>query len=150
MKCIGPGAKDADLWILIWEELRKVHQEGILVEVEHVKAHQCRKEMKQLSLFDKFITAGNERADEPAKEGAMLDGGDMAQMRATTIQQEREEVYAALQYAASFHCLVEERKDCEEHTPKPKEQSILSAKKKGSKEASHGVVGVRQQTNIGV
>ena len=30
------------------------------------------------------------------------------------MQQEREEVYAALQYAASFHCLVEQWKDCEE------------------------------------
>ena len=44
----------------------------------------------------------------------MLDGGDMAQVRASTIQQEREEVYAALQYAACFRCLVEEWKDCEE------------------------------------
>ena len=28
----------------------------------------------------------------------------MAVARADTLQQEREEVYAALQYAASFHC----------------------------------------------
>ena len=33
MRCIGPRAKDADLWILIWEELHRVHQEGILVGV---------------------------------------------------------------------------------------------------------------------
>ena len=33
MKCTGPKAKDAALWILIWEELQRVHQEGILVEV---------------------------------------------------------------------------------------------------------------------
>ena len=32
MKCTGPKAKDAALWILIWEELQRVHQEGILVE----------------------------------------------------------------------------------------------------------------------
>ena len=31
MKCIGPMAKDADLWILIWEEVHTVHQEGMLV-----------------------------------------------------------------------------------------------------------------------
>ena len=59
--------------------------------------------------FEKFITGGNETADELAKkEGAMLDGRFMAQARASTIQHEREEVFAALQYAASFHCLVKE------------------------------------------
>ena len=65
MRCIGPRAKDADLCILIWEEVHRVHQEGILLEVE---------------------------------QGAMLDEGDMALVRATTIHQEWEEVYAASQY----------------------------------------------------
>ena len=38
MKCIGPTAKDADVWMLIREELHRVHQEGILVDVKHIKA----------------------------------------------------------------------------------------------------------------
>ena len=42
----------------------------------------------------------------------------MAETRADTMKQEREEVYVALQYAASFHCLVEEWKDCEGLKPK--------------------------------
>ena len=29
MRCIGPGAKDADLWILIWEDMRRFHHKGI-------------------------------------------------------------------------------------------------------------------------
>ena len=33
---------------------------------------------------------------------------DMAEARAETMQQESEEVYAALQYAASSHCVVEQ------------------------------------------
>ena len=37
----------------------------------------------------------------------------------------QEEVYAALQFAASFHCLVEEWKDCEVLKPKPKEKWII-------------------------
>ena len=64
MRCIGRRAKDADLWILIWEELHREHQEGILVEVE---AHRSKKEMQQMSFFEKFITGGNEKADELAK-----------------------------------------------------------------------------------
>ena len=35
----------------------------------------------------------------------------MAQVRAITSQQEREELDAAFQLAASYHCLVEEWKD---------------------------------------
>ena len=31
MRCIGPKAKDADLWVLIWEEVHRDHREGILV-----------------------------------------------------------------------------------------------------------------------
>ena len=34
----------------------------------------------------------------------------------------KKEVYTALQYAGSFHCLVEEWKDCEELKPKPREK----------------------------
>ena len=90
--------------------------------MEHVKAHRTKEEKKEMSLFQKFVTEGNEKADELAKAGAMLDERFMAEARAETIKQEREEVYAALQYAASFHCLVEEWKDCEELKPKPKEK----------------------------
>ena len=46
----------------------------------------------------------------------------MAETRTKTVQQVREEVCAALQYAASFHCLVEEWKDCEELKPKLREK----------------------------
>ena len=55
----------------------------------------------------------------------MLDGGVMAQVRVITIPKEREDVHAALQCAASFHCLVEEWKDCEELRPKPKEKLVF-------------------------
>ena len=53
------------------------------------KARRSKKEMQSVSLFENFITEGNEKADELAKEGAMLDGGDMAQVRVSTVQQER-------------------------------------------------------------
>ena len=48
--------------------------------------------------------------------------------------QKRELVYVALQYAASFHCLVEEWKDCEEFKPKPKEKwRFVDRKSEGMK-----------------
>ena len=91
------------------------------MEAEHVKAHRP-KEILRMSLFQKFITEGNYKADELAQEGATLDGGGVAHVGAITVQQERGEVSAALQWAASFHCLVEEWKDCEALRPKPREK----------------------------
>ena len=127
--------KDGDLWIEIWEELHNLAAGDILVEVQQVKAHRKKKEKKDMSHFEKFVTEGNEKADELAKEGAMLDEGFMAGARAKTVQQEREEVYAALQCAARFHCLIEQQKDCEELKPKPKEKWIFVDKK--SEETKH-------------
>ena len=74
------------------------------MEVEHVKAHRTKKEKKDVSHFEKFVTQGNEKADQLAKAGAMLDEGFLAEAIAETVEQEREEEDAAVQYAASFHC----------------------------------------------
>ena len=71
-----------------------------------------------------------ERGEELAKEEAKLDEGFMAQVGAKTVHREREEVYAALHYAASFHCLVEEWKDCEELKPKPREKWVFVDRKR--------------------
>ena len=51
------------MWILIWEEVRRFHPE----EVEHVQAHRTKKEMQHMSLFERFIAEGNEKADALAK-----------------------------------------------------------------------------------
>ena len=106
--CIDPNAGDADLWIKIWEELHRLVARVIGVELEHVKAHRTEKDKKEMSRLEKFVTEGNEKVDELTKAGAMLDEEFMAEVRAKTVQQVREEVYAALQYAASLHCLAEE------------------------------------------
>ena len=95
---------------------------GISVDVEHVKAHRTKKEKKDMSHYEKFVTESNEKADELAKEGALLDEeGFMAEARAKT----KEEVYTALQCAASCHCVVEQWRCCEELKPKPKEKWIF-------------------------
>ena len=40
------------MWNLIWEEVRRIHQEGILLESEHVKVRRSRKAKQKLSLFE--------------------------------------------------------------------------------------------------
>ena len=55
MRCVGPRAKDADLWILIWEKFHRVHQEGVRVEVEHVKHVAPMRKCRKMPLFQKFM-----------------------------------------------------------------------------------------------
>ena len=146
MKCIDPKAGDADLWIEIWEELHSLISREILVEVEHVKAHRTEKDKKEMSRFERFVTDDNEKADELAKEGAMKGEGFMAQVRATKLQQEREEVYVASQCTASIHW-VEEWRDCEELKPQPRETWIFVVRKE--RERSIVRNGVRLRGDIG-
>ena len=118
------------MWIKIWEELHELVKRYILVEVAHFKAHHTKKEKEKMTKIERFVTEGNQKADELAKAGAMLDEGFMAEVTAVSVKQEREEVYVALQYTASFNCLVEEWKDCEELRPKPKEKLIFVDKRR--------------------
>ena len=53
-----------------------------------------------MTQLERFVTEGNEKADELAKAGAMLDEGLMAEARAETMK-----VYVALQYAARLPLL---------------------------------------------
>ena len=65
MTCSGPKADDADLWILIKEESHRVHQKGILVEVE--QRHRSKKEKQQISLFENMITQRNREGRRAGK-----------------------------------------------------------------------------------
>ena len=49
------------MWIKIWEELHLLVSKEISVEVEHVKAHCTKKDKKETSRFEKFVTEGNEK-----------------------------------------------------------------------------------------
>ena len=103
-KVIGPIKVHVDNKVIrhgSWREERKcidpkaLHlpvSKEISVEVEHVKAHRSKKDKKEMSHFEKFFNESNEKEDELAKEGAMLDESFMAETRAKTVQQEREEV----------------------------------------------------------
>ena len=41
-----------------------------------MKAHRTKNEKQVMSLSEKFVTEGHEKADELAKDGAMFHGGD--------------------------------------------------------------------------
>ena len=81
---LWPKARDADRWISIWEEVHRSHQEGVFLEVVHVKAHRSKKEKQQLTRFQRFVKEGDEEADELAQ-----DGGEMGQIRGSTVQQKK-------------------------------------------------------------
>ena len=57
------------------------------------------------------------------------DGADQGEHHSA----EKKKVYAAFQYAASFHWLVEEWRDCEEVEPKPKDKWIFVDNKREAK-----------------
>ena len=75
----------ADLWSKIWEELHELVRRGIFVGVAHVLAHRTMKEKEKMTIkkIGKFVAEGNEKADELAKAGAMLE----AEVRAVTMQE---------------------------------------------------------------
>ena len=87
-ECIKPRAGDADLWIKILEESHELVKRGILVEVAHVRAHRTKKEKEKMTKFERFVTEGNEKADEMAKAGAMMDESFMAEARAETMKKD--------------------------------------------------------------
>ena len=79
-----------------------------------------------MTQLERFVADGTEKPDELAKAAAMLDEGFMAEARAETVKQEREEVYVALQYAASFHLFGRglERLLCRTHAQAEREVEI--------------------------
>ena len=65
-ECFTPRAGDADLWKILGR-LHELAKGGILVEVQHVKAHRTKKEKEKMTQFERFITEGNAKADEVGK-----------------------------------------------------------------------------------
>ena len=58
-----------------------------------------------MTQLERFVTEGNEKADELSIAGAVIHEGFVAEARAVIVKQERErrDVHAALRYVASFH-----------------------------------------------
>ena len=78
-----------------------------------------------------FTLRGNDKADELAKEGTIEDGAEMAELVAEAARTSRQDIYAAIWYAACFHVSVEELKDVEKNVEEEVETwRIVTRKKK--------------------
>ena len=88
--------------------MHRLHQERKHLAVKLVTAYLSKEEKQEVSLLQLFVTEGNEKADEFVNVGSMMDGGEMEEIDACTVQQRWEDIYAALKCAASFRCLVED------------------------------------------
>ena len=74
-----------------------------------------------MTLFEKFVMEGNEAA---------LDGGAVATIKVATVRQKIMEVFASLQFAATFHRQVVIWDDCDELEPKPQDTLVFVEEKK--------------------
>ena len=63
----------ADVWRRIWDCFRDIGDEAHVDSVAKCKAHLSKAERAKLDGTGRFMAAGNERADELAKEGARDD-----------------------------------------------------------------------------
>ena len=73
MECLAPKAKNADLWVLIWEDVRRTPRRNTSGGVEHVKAYRSKKEKQEMTLFERFVAEGKETADELATEQCWME-----------------------------------------------------------------------------
>ena len=133
-ECIKPRAGDADLWVQIWEELPG------LAERHFGGSRACKgatheQTKEHISQFERFVTEGNEKADELAKAGAMLDEGFMAEARAKTMAAGKRAGVCSFAVCGQLPLLGKTMEGCEEFKPKPKEKWIFVDKK--SEETKH-------------
>ena len=122
-KCIDPKAGDADLWVKICEELHVLRSQENWVEVERVKAHRTKKDEEETSQFEKFVTDGNEKADELAKAEVLCWTTDLWRERERK-QSSRSEKRWCMRPCSTQRAFAV-WKDCEELKPKPKEKLIF-------------------------
>ena len=71
--CTAARRPHADVWRRIWDSFRDIGEEAHVDSVAKCKAHLSKTERAKLDETGRFVAAGNERADELAKEGARDD-----------------------------------------------------------------------------
>ena len=71
--CTAARRPHADVWRRIWDCFRDIGDEAHVDSVTKCKAHLSKAERAKLDEAGRFMAAGNQRADELAKEGARDD-----------------------------------------------------------------------------
>ena len=90
-KCVDPKAGDADLWRNMLGRIAPANLKKKCWRNSSTSRCIAQKRIrKRCRFFEKFVTEGNENADELAKTRAMSAERFMAEARAKTMQQERE------------------------------------------------------------
>ena len=93
-----------------------------------------RRTRKRCRILRKFVTDGNEKADELAKTGAMLDEGFMAADKSKSGSAGARRGVRSLAVRSQFSLQSGGRKDCEELKPQPKEKwTCVDKKREGSR-----------------
>ena len=73
----------------IWELHKNCAEKNKDLDGKHEKAHRTETEKKVMISEEMFVTECNEKADELAKDGAVVDGGAIAVAMALTIKRLR-------------------------------------------------------------
>ena len=90
------------------EKVHRLHQERKHLAVKLGTRYLSKEEKQEVSLLQLIVAEGNEKADEFVNVGSMMDGGEMVEVDACSVQQRREHICAALKCTARFRCLVED------------------------------------------
>ena len=69
------------------EKVHRLHQERKLLAVKLVTKYLSKEEKQEVSLLQLLVAEGNEKADEFVNVGSMMDGGEMVEVDACSVQQ---------------------------------------------------------------
>ena len=80
------------------EKVHRLHQERKKhFAVKLVTRYLSKEEKQEVSLLQLLVAEGNEKADEFVNVGSMMDGGEILEVDACSVQQRREDIYAAFE-----------------------------------------------------
>ena len=68
--CIGPKHNEADWWMRILEILHEIREVKWNLQVKWLIDHTTEKQRKNMTKHERYVTFGNDQADELAKKSA--------------------------------------------------------------------------------
>ena len=99
-----------------------------------------------MSQFERFVSEGNEKADELAKAGACWTKGLWQKQEQKRCSRKERRCIQLLQNTVSFHCMVVRWKDCDELEPQPEKTVNFRGTRVSKRSAERS--GVRNQLEV--